>query len=39
MTDIKVRFVEEFFLILLNSEKLYILETDVSDYAMKGILR
>ena len=39
MTDIKARFTEEFFLILLNLEKSYILETDASDYAMKRILR
>ena len=38
MTDIKARFTEEFFLVLSDPEKLYILKTDVSDYAMGGIL-
>jgi len=39
MTDIKARFTEESFLILSDPEKPYILETDVSDYAMGGILK
>ena len=39
MTDIKARFIKESFLILSDSEKLYILKTDASDYAMKDILR
>ena len=39
MTDVKVRFIEESFFILSDSEKLYILKTNVSDYAMKGTLK
>ena len=39
MTDIKARFTEEFFLILLDSEKSYILKTDVLDYAIRGTLK
>jgi len=38
MTDIKARFTKELLLVSPDSEKLYILETDVSDYAMEGIL-
>ena len=38
MTDIKARFIKEFFLILSDSEKSYILETDASDYTIKNIL-
>ena len=39
MTDIKTRFTEELFLILLDSEKPYILKTDVLNYAIKSILK
>ena len=38
MTDVKTRFTKKILLILLNPEKLYILETDASDYAIKGTL-
>ena len=38
MTDIKTRFTEKLLLILSDPEKLYILETDASDYAMGNIL-
>ena len=39
MINIKTRIAENFILILSDSEKSYILETDASDYAMKGILK
>ena len=39
MTDVKARFAEEFFLILSNLKKLYILKTDALNYVMKGILK
>ena len=38
MTDIKARFIKKPLLVSSDSEKSYILETDVSDYAMGGIL-
>ena len=39
MTDIKARFIKESFLISSDPEELYILETDASNYTMKGILK
>ena len=39
MTDIKARFIKELLLVLSDSEKSYILETDVSDYAIKKTLK
>ena len=39
MTDIKARFIKEFFLVLSDPEKPYILEINASDYAMKNILK
>jgi len=39
MTDVKARFIKNFLLISSDSEKLYILETDASDYTMRGILK
>ena len=39
MTDIKARFIKELLLVLSDLKKLYILETDVLDYAMGGILK
>ena len=39
MTDIKARFTEKSFLISSDLEKSYILETNASDYAMRGILK
>ena len=39
MTDIKARFIKESLLISSDSEKSYILETDASDYAIRGILK
>ena len=39
MTNVKARFIKNFLLVLSDSEKLYILETDASDYAMEGILK
>ena len=39
MTDIKARFIKKLLLVLSDSEKSYILETNVLDYAMRGILR
>ena len=38
MTDVKARFAKEFFLILSDPEKSYILKTDASDYAIKDTL-
>ena len=37
--DIKIRFTEEFLLVLSDSEKSYILETDASDYTMGNTLK
>ena len=39
MTDVKARFIKELFLVLSDSKKSYVLETDASDYAMRGTLK
>ena len=39
MTDVKARFVKKSFLVLSDLKKSYILETNASDYAIRGILR
>ena len=39
MTNVKARFIKELFLIFSDPEKPYILETDVSDYIIRSILK
>ena len=39
MTDVKVQIIKEFILVLSDSKKIYILETDVLNYTMKSTLK